>query len=323
MQQRRIAGVLNVVALVVGAVALAVLLERIGWQASAHAIARTGGWFAVIAAIDLASVGCDAFAIHGFVRPHAAIAYRHVFAAQASGVAINRLTPGNSLGEPVKVTMLIRHVPSHVAVSAVAMFYVTTVFVGIAVLVLGVPITALLLDLPRRVEVAVWISTAILIALAVAIALVVRRGAAGTLIDALAALRILGKPRADRWRTELADIDARMRSGQGRARGVAGVVGSRVLNGTGTLVVLYAADVAMTGPVVVAMLTVGILITWLSNVVPLGLGLADGGNYALYGLLGASPAAGLAFAMVNRLRIVVLAAMGLMVMAISRMVSRV
>ena len=53
-------------------------------------------------------------------------------------------------------------------------------------------------------------------------------------------------------------------------------------------------------PLVVAMLSVGILISWLSNVLPLGLGLADGTNYALYGLLGASPEAGLVFTMTAR-----------------------
>ena len=70
------------------------------------------------------------------------------------------------------------------------------------------------------------------------------------------------------------------------------------------------------------MLSVGILISWLSNVLPLGLGLADGTNYALYGLLGASPEAGLVFTMVNRLRTVVLAVMGLAIMAIANAMHR-
>jgi uncharacterized membrane protein YbhN (UPF0104 family) len=70
------------------------------------------------------------------------------------------------------------------------------------------------------------------------------------------------------------------------------------------------------------MLSVGILITWVSNVIPLGLGIADGSTYALYGVLGASPDAGLVFSMVNRLRTCVLAVVGLAVMAIANATER-
>jgi len=78
----------------------------------------------------------------------------------------------------------------------------------------------------------------------------------------------------------------------------------------------------MTAPVVIGMMSVGIVVTWMSNIVPLGLGLADGTNYFLYGALGASPLAGLAFTMVNRTRTCVLAAMGLTVMAASNLSDR-
>jgi hypothetical protein len=81
--------------------------------------------------------------------------------------------------------------------------------------------------------------------------------------------------------------------------------------------VLHAADIPMTAALVIATLSVGILITWLSNVVPLGLGVADGTNYVLYGILGASPVAGLLFTLVNRVRTIVLALMGLAVLAIA------
>ena len=60
----------------------------------------------------------------------------------------------------------------------------------------------------------------------------------------------------------------------------------------------------------------------MSNIVPLGLGIADGTNYALYGVLGASPAAGLVFTMINRVRTCVLAVMGLAVLAIANALRR-
>jgi hypothetical protein len=207
-------------------------------------------------------------------------------------------------------------------VSAVVMFNLATIYLGAAAIVVGVPITALLLDLPPRVTLVAWIALGVIVALGIAVALIVRRGAIGTLIDGLAGVGAISKARAERWRTKVAEIDAHVRhighaGSSGLARGLAGVIGSRAFNWIGTIVVLHAADIPMTAPLVVAMLSVGLIVTWLSNVIPLGLGIADGTNYALYGLLGASPEAGLVFTMVNRLRTCVLAAIGLAIMAIA------
>jgi uncharacterized protein (TIRG00374 family) len=278
-----------------------------------------------MAAFDLASVCCDAFAIHGFLGGE--LPYRRVFAAQASGVAINRLTPANSLGEPVKVTMLMRATSGDHAVAAIVMFNLTTMYIGIAAIALGVPLTALLLDLPHAAAVVAWIGLAVLLAVATFVTLLVRRGALGSLIGALARVRVISQLRAERWHAATAKIDTQLRelgntNAFGIRRGIAGVFGSRLCNWTGTIVVIHAAGIAMTAPLVVAMLSVGILVTWLSNIIPLGLGIADGTNYAIYDVLGASPEAGLVFTMVNRVRTVVLAMMGLTVMAIANLVDR-
>ncbi len=323
----RASTVFNLIVLAIGVVAFAFIANHLGWSGMRQAIVGTGAWFAVIAAIDLVSATCDAFAIHGFLLPKQRVNYWRVYAAQLSGMAINRLTPGNSLGEPVKVTMLVRAVPTDVAVSAIVMFNLTTMYVGIAAIVVGVPLTALLLDLPERVALIVWIGLAVLVAFAIAIAVLVRRGAIGTLIGVLVAVRIVSAARGSRWRAKIGDIDRRVRGiadakSSGIRRGLAGVLGSRVLNWLGTIVVLYAADIPLTPPLVVASLSVGILVTWTSNIIPLGLGLADGTNYMLYGLLGAAPVAGLLFTLVNRLRTVVLALLGLTAMAIANTLHR-
>jgi uncharacterized protein (TIRG00374 family) len=319
---KRRARVFELIVLALGVVGLAFALRELGWDGMRQAIVDTGWWFVVIAAIDLASLGCDAFGVHGFLRPKANVSYPRVLGAQASGLAINRLTPGNSLGEPVKVTMLARYVPTDVAVAAIVMFNLTTYYVAITAVVVGVPITVLLLDLPSRVQVAVLIAIAVLVVAAVAIALVVRRGAIGTIIDAAVAVRVLSRKRAEKWRARIAAIDLQLRhignaETSGIRRGLAGVVGSRVLNMIGTIVVLHAVAIPLSAPLVVATLSVGIVVQWMSNIVPLGLGVADGANYILYDLLGATHAAGLLFTMVNRLRTVVLAFLGLAIMGIA------
>lgn len=313
----------------IGLAAFAFIVRELGWSGIERAIIGTGTWFVAIAAIDLVgSIVGDAAAIYGFLRPHTDVPFRHVVAAQLSGMAINRLTPGNTLGEPVKVSMLVRAgVPTDVAVSTIMIFNLSTMYVGIAVIVIGVPLTALLLDLPPDIARAVWIALAVLVALAVALGILVKRGALGVIVRVLARFRAVSVARADRWHRGVQQIDARVRDlgslrRPGVLRGVAGVLTSRVFHGAGTIVILHATDIPMTAPLVIASLSVGILVTWLSNVVPLGLGLADGTNYVLYGLLGASPTAGLLFTLVNRLRTVLLAMMGLTVMTFASILRR-
>lgn len=316
--------ILRLLALAAGAVGFGVLVDRVGWHAMTDAVAGAGWWFAWIALIDIASVFCDAGAVYCFVRAEAAVPYARVFAAQASGIAINRLTPGNSLGEAVKVTMLVDHVPRTTAVSAIVKFNLATLYVALAVIVLGVPLTLLGLELPPRVELAVWIGTAALVGLAGVLVVVLRRGAVATLIAALRHLQLVAPARAARWTTRVGALDASIRAfgDPWSRRGVLCVAGSRVLHFAATIAVLRAAAVPMTPPIVIGMLSVGIVVLWVSSIVPLGLGLADGTNYVLYGALGGSPLAGLAYTMVNRTRTCVLAAIGLAVMALASLRDR-
>ncbi|MGE5180683.1 MAG: lysylphosphatidylglycerol synthase transmembrane domain-containing protein [Acidobacteriota bacterium] len=320
----------HIVVLVIGVVGLALAIHELGWQGVQDAVVGTGPWFAVIALLDLASAACDAYAIRGFILPKQPVSYAAVFAAQASGIAVNRLTPGNSLGEPVKVTMLTTHkVPTNLAVSAVVMFNLVSAYLGIVQLLIGVPVTTLLLDLPHHVVVIVWVATGVLVALAVAAGVLVKRGAARSLVDIVSGMRFVTPERAARWRSRLADIDTRLRDlgrhprESGLYRGLAGVVASRLLSWCGTIAVLHAAGIALEPRLVVATLSVGMIVSWVSSIVPLGLGIADGANYVMYSLLGASSAAGLAFTMIGRLRTIALALMGLGVMAIAHSSHRV
>jgi uncharacterized protein (TIRG00374 family) len=303
-------------------------MHALGWAGLRQAIVGVGGWFAVIAMIDLAGTLCDAVAVHGLVRAQTPLPYLRGFAAQISGLAINRLTPGNALGEPVKVAMLVRdEVPSEVAVSAIMMFNLLTTLCGIAGILAGIPLTLALVDLPEGAVQLLWIGCVVLLVAVLAIVLLVRRGIAGTLVGLLARVRVLSTTRAEQWREKATSIDERVRSigrlrGAGLARGIVGVVASRLFNWLGTVVVLHAAHIPLQAPLVIAMLSVGIFVTWLSNVIPLGMGVAEGTNYALYGLLGASPVAGLLFAMVNRVRTIMLALCGLTVMTIANTLHR-
>jgi len=315
----------HVLALIAGAFGFAVLVDRVGWDTMQSVVLEAGWWFLWIALIDFASVFTDAAGLYCFARAEGPVSFWRCFAAQASGIAINRITPGNSLGEAVKGTMLVDHVAEKsAAVSAVVKFNLTTLYVALTVVVIGVPLTLLGLDLPRRAEIAVWLGAAGVVMFGFFLFVLLRRGATATLIRTARKLRMISETRAVRWTTKTAAIDASIRSfgNPWSRRGIACIAGSRVLHFAATIAVLRAAQVPMTAPVVIGMLSVGILVNWMSNVVPLGLGLADGTNYFLYSALGASPMAGVAFTMVNRTRTAVLAAIGLGVMLLANLYDR-
>ncbi len=69
------------------------------------------------------------------------------------------------------------------------------------------------------------------------------------------------------------------------------------------------------GPVFVVMAAaIGVLIDSLASIVPLGIGAKEGGQAGLFELLGAGAMAGLSLSLVSRIRILVIAALGLLVM---------
>lgn len=308
---------LHAITVVVGVVALAFLIHNTGWDVLVAALARIGAWFAVIAVIDVAAIACDAGALHAFANAQHRISYPRVFAAQASGVAINRLTPGNALGEPLKITMLIGQLPRSAAVSSVVMFNVATTWVAIATIVLGAPVALFALDLPGRAQIAVGLASAVLVGFAVALAVILRRGAFGSVIGGLRAVRVLSAERADRWTRAVAAVDADLRQIGRTPRAMWFVIGSRLFFTAGTILLMYAVGLPLTAALVLAQISVGLLITWISNIIPLGIGIADGSNYALYGALGATGPLGLVFTMVNRARVCVLALIGLSVLAVA------
>jgi hypothetical protein len=293
--------------IVAGAVVLALLVYHVGWVA----IASVGPWFAVVAAIDLVAIALDAGAIASLVEPHAG--YGRAFVAQAVGFAVNSLTPGNSLGEPLKVGVLAAEAPRAAAVSAIVLYNVVTMTAGIVVVAIGAPLAIASFDLPRGFELALWLCTAALIAGAIAIVAIVRRNPLTGLVAIARRVRAISPARAEAWRGRAAAIDAELRCfGDARSRrALAFGFASRGCHALGTLVLLRAAGTATTGPVVLGVISLGIPIAWLSSLVPFGIGIADGGHAALYSALGASSQAGLGFATLDRARTCLASVIGL------------
>ncbi len=318
----------NIAVLVVGIGALAFMLHRLGWATVRDVMAGAGVWFPIVIALDLAAMACDAAATHAFMRPEARmVSFWRVLAAQASGRAINILTPGGALGEATKITMLAGHAPRARVVSSIVLFNLATFYLSVAILIVGVPITALLVDL-HQLAVVVWIGLAAVIALVVGLGVVIHRGAIDTAFDVLRGLHVVSHERAERWRGKLADIDRHLKElhadrSPGTHAGLALLGASRLVQWSATTVALHAVGLPLSATLVIGVVSVGVLIGWMSSIIPFGLGIADGGYYALFGVLGASGSQGVFVTLLGRARSLAIAAIGLAVMAAGHTANRV
>jgi uncharacterized membrane protein YbhN (UPF0104 family) len=321
--------VFNVAMMVFGAGALAWMMHRLGWSKFREVVDNIGWYFALIFGLDLIALMLDARALHTFMRPEARmVSYWRVLAAQASGRAVNVVTPFGALGEATKLTMLINHARRSRVLSAIVLVNLATLYFSVAVMIIGTPITLLLIDLPQSLKITVGVGFAVLIPLMVALAVIVKRGALSTLAGFLRSIRIISKERRDSWRQRLAEVDHHIAElhkdrSAGTWRGLLWVLASRVTTWLSTMTLIYAAGIAVTPSLVIGVISVGVLITWIASIVPLGLGLADGGNYALFRLLGAEGMHGTFVTMLNRVRSLGIALIGFVLMAIVGIVSRV
>lgn len=320
--------VFNVVVLAIGAGVLAWMLNALGWQNVRRVLAGVGGWFAVIVAFDVAALACEAAAIHAFMRPEQRmIAYWRVLAAQASGRAINILTPGGALGEAAKITLLVSHAPRSRVVTSIVLLNLGAFYLSVAILLVGVPVTALLVDLPHHLRLVVWIGLGILAPLVVGIAIVIQRGAVDTVLGAAHRVGILSRERRESWAGRLREVDQQLRELQsnrspGTRTGLLLICAARVCGWSATTVVLLAVGVQLEPALLVGVFSVGVLIGWMSAFIPFGLGVADGGNYALFAVLGAPASAGVFVTLIGRARSLTLAVLGLVVMAAAHTSSR-
>jgi uncharacterized membrane protein YbhN (UPF0104 family) len=310
--------VFNVAMFVLGCAALWWLLRNESWRRFAAALSSLG-WSsaAVLITLDSITLCCNAAALHTFMRPQSRmVSYLRVLGAQASAHSINTLTPGLPIGVATKFTLLVEHMPRARVLSSIVLLNLTQLYLSVAVLIVGIPITLLFVDLPHELKLAVGVVVAALIPVVVALGLCIRRGALRTVVDVLRRTRIISAARADQWHEHAHEVDAHIRElhrhrSAGTWHGIAWLVGARASAWSAALLLVYMLGVPLTPALVIGLITLGILVTWLSALVPFGVGLADGGSYGLFLLLGATGPQGLLVAMVNRARSFVMALLGL------------
>ncbi len=299
-------------------IALGVTLYSVGFGTIWGQLRIIGWWFVPIILLEVASAFADALVIHGFLgsggrRP----GFWSVLKAQVSGRAINLVTPMASLGEATKVTMLMRDTSSRRAVAAVVRFNLSYVALNLTTVVIGAPIVALALDLPSWMEKTLWIGTGVSVAVVAGVALLLRAGLLGSLLQGLRSVRILSEERTRKLKQKIKEVDHSLRGDRG-LRSWLPALWALVSKIMGWAIVWIVMSVNGHPPgigVLATLASAGTVVNLVSNIAPMGIGLNEAGTAALMAALGVDPSLGVTTVLARRVIQICYAAVGLTLMA--------
>jgi Lysylphosphatidylglycerol synthase TM region len=336
------------ISLVLAVIALVFTIRDIGLTTIATYFRRIGWWWFAVAGFEIAITSLDAVAIRAFLSPEQnKVRLRSAVLSQLAGRAVNAVTPSGNLGEAVKVSVLLDHVSQSRAVSTILLYNVVSFSVELMIVAVAAPIMVLLVPMPAKLRLVMMGTCAICFIGAVGLYSLVRSGMVEALarmltqirIPGLAAIRgwiwksktpsryLLSQERFEAMQERLRAVDSKMHLSSGaRARdrwlGVAAVTASRLTSMTLSLVILHAVGESITLGFVAAYTVGGFVIYMVSSVVPMGVGISEGGNYALFRALGENPARGVTLVLARRVTLIMYAAIGLVLVTASETVQR-
>jgi uncharacterized protein (TIRG00374 family) len=313
------------IALVAGAVGLIATVWLVGPSTIAGHLRAIGWWFAALIACDLAMTCLDAAAVHALTRGDKAPPYGRVLVAQIAGRAVNAVTPGGNLGEALKASLLAEQTRGSRIVAAVMYCGLTSLCISLIMVSIGAPLTALLLDVHGGIRIALLVSGLVAAGIVIAVITLVRRGMLASVAKLARKLRVLSKKRLEKWQAKLGEVDEIL-SGTGhpgaRKRATLFVLASKTLGWFETWLIVATAGYFLDLPELAALLSAGIVLGWISTIIPMGLGVAEGGNYGLFGLIGAPAALGVSLALARRVLQILSAVIGFATLGIYRLTTR-
>ncbi|MEZ4366853.1 MAG: lysylphosphatidylglycerol synthase domain-containing protein [Kofleriaceae bacterium] len=313
------------IALAAGAVGLGVTIYLVGPSEIVAHLRAIGAWFVVLVAIDLSMSACDTAAVHALTRGPGGPTLGPLLVSQLAGRAVNAVTPGGTIGDVLKASILSEAARGPAMVAAVLRLNLTSLCISLAVIAVGAPISAALLDVPGGVRLGLGVAAVLAAATVAVIVALVHRGMLASLVRVARALHLVGGARAERWHARLAEIDDALRGDRaraGRGASVAWVAASKGLGYVAIWLIVFSAGYTLGLGELAALLSAGVVLGWLSLLVPMGLGVAEGGNYGLFALIGAPAPLGVSLALAHRLRQIVVAAIGFSALGIFRLRQR-
>jgi len=314
---------LSRISLMVGVVAIGLTAWSVGLANVAHHLRSIGWWFALTLGLDVVATAFDAGAIFALARHGPGLSFGRVLVAQMGGRAVNAVTPGGALGEAVKASVLAESVSANRAVAAVVYCGLVSVIVSLSMVALGAPLTGVFLTaLPDALRVVLVVGGVLAAGATIGLTVLVSRGMLSSIADLGVKVRLISGKRRERWKRRLEDIDQRLHGtrGSGARRIAAGcVMVSKAIGWVSLYVILRAVGYDVTIGMLAAILSASVILSWMSAIVPMGLGVAETGNYALFSALDAPATVGVALALARRVNQIVFAAVGFTVLGLWRL----
>ena len=311
------------VSIVFGVIGIGVTVWIVGADTIFDHLRSIGPWFLVLLALEAVGACCDAYAVYLLTRGDGAPSFRDVLVAQFAGRAVNSVTPASNLGEALKVSLLARTCSAGRVTAAVLYVVLTAVTISLGVIAVGTFATAFLFSVPAIAKLALCAAALVSACLGATVVVLVRRGMLTTLTALLARVRLISSARHQRWNVPLKDLDSRLRGAERRHGAIAAVAASQLIQKALTYVTVLAAGYALGPGQFLALLSAGVVLGWIATIVPMGLGISEGGNVALFALIGAPTALGVALALARRVNQVVFALLGFTILTADRVASRV
>ncbi|HWU86189.1 MAG TPA: lysylphosphatidylglycerol synthase transmembrane domain-containing protein [Kofleriaceae bacterium] len=313
--------------LAVAVVALVVTIRDVGLYTLGKYLKLIGWWWLAIVPMEVLSTTLHAAAMRAFMSPER-IPLRHAVLAQLAGRAINAVTPSGNLGEVMKVSMLTEHVSQSRAVSTILLYNIVAFSVElllIAVACLGI---AVFVPTPSGVGGIIAATGAGCLVISVGLYVLVRRGMLASIAGLAVKLRVLSRARYGRWEAKLRGIDDKLRLVNGarvrdRRIGIAALTASRVNSMVLSLMILHAVGVPITAAFVAVWTVASFVIYFASTLVPMGVGVAEGGYWGFFRTMGHNPAQGVALVLARRTVTIMYAAIGLLLVTTNETVKRV
>lgn len=312
---RRWLRLLNAAFLVLGLAALAYMVRTLGVDSIRDGLSRLGWGFALSNLAYFGALVADAVTLRACAGDAGStVPYGRFLHAGMAGHAINLATPSGRLGEITKCTVLADDMPTERAAAALVVQNFVMLVTNCAMIV-GAPIVAVLaLGIEGRVATLLLVSAGVFFVVGAGALALMHRGL-GTWPFAVLARLGVSNERVRRWRDGWLRVEAHWRDAVAdrrrmRVAWVSGVASrlftiaefAIILAFLGSDHVLAVAALSMANSQVVM---------WMTAFVPLQVGTAEGGQYALYSAVGLLPALGVVVELVRKARSVVFIAIGI------------
>jgi len=313
--------------LVVAIAALAFTIWDVGLFTLGKYLRLIGWWWLAIIPMEAVSTTLHATSMRAFMSPER-IPLRHALLAQLAGRAVDAVTPSGNLGEVMKTSMLTEHVSQSRAVSTILLYNIVSFSIELLIIAAGCFGIALFVATPPGVaEIVVATGTGCLV-ISIGLYVLVRRGMLSSIAGVAVKLRVLSRARYGRWEAKLRGVDDKLRLVSGarmydRWVGIVALAASR-LNSLGlSLMILHAVGVPITAQFVTVWTVASFVIYFASTLVPMGVGISEGGYWGFFRTMGHNPAQGVALVLARRTVTIMYAAVGLLLVATNETVKRV